>query len=148
MTAATLLANLTSRGVVLTQVDGDIQVETPKGELTAIDIQIIKGHKSELLDLLEVPSCWDEYHDAITRAFANPSTREDIGPLWLTDPDGWPGSRPPAAKPAPGTCDRCGSDQHKDFPIHGGQSIRRDCAKCGRFISWPNWNPPQEPDLS
>jgi hypothetical protein len=146
MTAATLLAKLTSRGVVLTQVDGDIQVETPKGRLTAIDIQIIKGHKSELLDLLEVPSCWDEYHDAIAHAFANPSTREAIGPLWLTDPDGWPGSRPKAAKPIPGICPRCGSDQFKDVPIHGGKSIRRDCAKCSKFLAFPRWSPKEDRD--
>jgi hypothetical protein len=145
MTTTSLLADLKSRGVVLTQVDGDIQIQSPKGELTDDDILVIRDHKPELIDLLTVPSRWGEYHDAIAHAFAKPSTREEIGPLWMTDPDGWLVSIP-WAKPTPGTCDRCGSDQHKDFPIHGGQSIRRDCAKCGRFISWPNWNPPQEPN--
>jgi hypothetical protein len=146
MNAPTLLANLMSRGVTLSMSGNDIQVEAPTGELIPSDIEQIRRHKPELLNLITIPTRWNDYHDAITHAFANPSNREDIGPLWMTDPDGWPGSRPPAAKPAPGTCDRCGSDQHKDFPIHGGQSIRRDCAKCGRFISWPNWNPPQEPN--
>ena len=41
------------------------------------------------MDLLVVPSRWDEYDDAIANAFANPSTRDDIGPMYLTHPGGW-----------------------------------------------------------
>ena len=143
MTAASLLANLTFRGVVLTKVDGDIQIQSPKGELTDNDIQIIKDHKPELIDLLTVPSRWGEYHDAIAHAFANPSTREEIGPLWMTEPDGF-GPCEFHETTLPGDCDHCGSDQHKDYSIHGGRSIRRDCANCGRFIQWQKWNLPQE----
>ena len=36
-------------------------------------------------------------------------------------------------------CTRCGSTETADFSIHDGQSIRRDCAKCGRFQSFPLW---------
>jgi hypothetical protein len=36
-------------------------------------------------------------------------------------------------------CRRCGSRATVDTPIHQGQSIRRDCAKCGRFRSFPTW---------
>jgi hypothetical protein len=146
MTTTSLLADLKSRGVVLTQVDGDIQIQSPKGELTDDDIQVIRDHKPELIDLLTVPSRWGEYHDAIADAFGNPSTREAIGPLWMTDPDGWPGSRPKAAKPTPGICPRCGSDQFKDVPIHGGKSIRRDCAKCSKFLAFPRWSPKEDRD--
>jgi hypothetical protein len=33
----------------------------------------------------------------------------------------------------------CGSTQWRDVPIHGGRSIRRDCARCGRFLGFPLW---------
>ncbi len=36
-------------------------------------------------------------------------------------------------------CDRCGATAHDDIPIHGGQSMRRDCAFCHRFLGWPRW---------
>ena len=38
------------------------------------------------------------------------------------------------------TCDRCGSTDHRDIPIHNGQSARRDCAQCNRFLGWPRWH--------
>ena len=34
---------------------------------------------------------------------------------------------------------RCGSTTWRDVPIHGGQSVRRDCGGCGRFVDFPNW---------
>jgi hypothetical protein len=34
---------------------------------------------------------------------------------------------------------RCGSTTWRDIPIHDGQSVRRDCAVCGRFIDFPIW---------
>jgi putative DNA primase/helicase len=43
-----------------------------------------------------------------------------------------------------GECDRCGSTEFVDVPIHDGQSTRRDCAKCQRFHSWPKWTPEAE----
>jgi hypothetical protein len=33
----------------------------------------------------------------------------------------------------------CGSTATHDVAIHGGRSTRRDCAKCGRFQSFPVW---------
>lgn len=35
---------------------------------------------------------------------------------------------------------RCGSQMFLDISIHKGKSIRRDCAECGRFRSFPVWN--------
>ncbi|MBX3426610.1 MAG: hypothetical protein KF688_13095 [Pirellulales bacterium] len=35
---------------------------------------------------------------------------------------------------------RCGSTAWRDVVIHGGQSVRRDCAICGRFANFPIWN--------
>lgn len=33
----------------------------------------------------------------------------------------------------------CGSTAYRDVPIHDEQSIRRDCARCGRFLCFPTW---------
>lgn len=40
-----------------------------------------------------------------------------------------------------GTCRNCGHDRFTDHLIHGGRSIRRDCARCESFYSFPHWNP-------
>ena len=40
--------------------------------------------------------------------------------------------------PAKSIC-RCGSTVSRDIPIHDGQSQRRECARCGRFLNFPNW---------
>ena len=34
---------------------------------------------------------------------------------------------------------RCGSTETTDVAIHDGASLRRDCAKCGRFVDFPVW---------
>ena len=36
-------------------------------------------------------------------------------------------------------CDRCGSTDFVDVPIHGGRSIRRDCERCDHFKGWSMW---------
>jgi hypothetical protein len=36
-------------------------------------------------------------------------------------------------------CDRCGATETADIPIHGGQSVRQDCARCGRFRRFSAW---------
>ena len=44
------------------------------------------------------------------------------------------------ADPRPTTaCDRCRSTTYRDTPIHAGQSVRRDCGRCHRFLGWPRW---------
>jgi hypothetical protein len=42
------------------------------------------------------------------------------------------------AKSAKAVC-RCGSTSWRDVPIHNGQSVRRDCSRCGRFIDFSIW---------
>ncbi len=34
----------------------------------------------------------------------------------------------------------CGSTEGEYHAIHGGQSVRQDCAKCRRFVCFPVWN--------
>ena len=36
-------------------------------------------------------------------------------------------------------CPKCGNLTFVDVPIDNGKT-RRDCAKCGRFVSFPKWN--------
>ena len=37
-------------------------------------------------------------------------------------------------------CPRCEVDLVCDVPIHDGESIRRDCKRCGHFLGWPLWH--------
>jgi len=43
-----------------------------------------------------------------------------------------------AQKPTGPVC-RCGSTIWRDVPIHGGQSVRRECGCCGQFLEFPVW---------
>jgi hypothetical protein len=73
-----------------------------------------------------------------------PASVRVIGPNENPFSRGW---GRPLAKPVPGTCRFCKSDKWKDVSIHGGQSIRRDCARCDQFgghvvwygkpVAWP-----------
>ena len=38
-------------------------------------------------------------------------------------------------------CERCGSTEFTDVPIHDGNSLRRDSALCGRMAGFPKWQP-------
>ncbi len=46
---------------------------------------------------------------------------------------------PEALAPGGTRCEHCDSPEFTDMPIHGGQSLRRDCAKCGRYHGFPKW---------
>jgi hypothetical protein len=41
----------------------------------------------------------------------------------------------------------CGSTRYVDTPIHGGQSLRRNCLQCGRFLGFPVWYEQRQEDL-
>lgn len=36
-------------------------------------------------------------------------------------------------------CDLCSSPEFLEVSIHDGESLRRECARCGRFMGWPLW---------
>jgi len=170
MTVATkslekLLADCEAHSIRLTFADGGgLEIDAPRAALTPDLLARLKTHKTDLLAMLrpapevappaataDIPSTWSDYQDsiaaAIQHAFDNPSSREDIGPLWMTAPGGWPAppvaTRGAPAKPAKPGC-RCGGTTWRDVPIHGGRSVRRDCGRCGRFLEWQQWNPPPE----
>jgi hypothetical protein len=58
------------------------------------------------------------------------------------DEDQFQSGRPTTARP-PGAICSCGSDQWIDVPLHSrdhaGRSIRRDCARCDKFIRYVRW---------
>ncbi|MGD9721416.1 MAG: hypothetical protein AB7O59_09425 [Pirellulales bacterium] len=54
-------------------------------------------------------------------------------------PKCWAGPRRAAPPTAAKLICRCGSTTWLDVPIHDGQSTRRDCARCGRFIDFSRW---------
>jgi hypothetical protein len=74
-------------------------------------------------------------------------------PRTSTDPPA--NGRPPApigaAIEAPrqtkgiGPCPRCGCRESIDVPIHRGESVRRDCRKCGLFREFPIWQRKERP---
>ena len=58
-------------------------------------------------------------------------------PLWPDDRELTPKSQICELKP--GSCKSCGCVETIDVPLHGGQTIRRDCSQCGAFIGFPRW---------
>jgi hypothetical protein len=50
-----------------------------------------------------------------------------------------PRGPPRQTKGAGSPCPRCGCRDFVDVPIHGGRSVRRDCAKCRLFLGFPIW---------
>jgi len=51
-----------------------------------------------------------------------------------------PDSLPAAVRLAePERICRCGSTRYRDVSIHSGRSVRRDCARCGRFLGFLIW---------
>jgi len=110
---ADLLADCDAHGVRLALADGGgLGIDAPQVALTPDLLARLKGHKGELLAMLRpVPDV----------APALPAVMGD-------DP----------AKPAKASC-HCGSTTWRDFPIHGGQSVRRDCGRCGKFLAFPVW---------
>jgi hypothetical protein len=105
-----LLAECEALGIRLIPAgEGELTIKGPKGALSPDLIQRLKGQKAALLELQRP-----------TPAVAPPAT---------------PKNRPAAGQ---AIC-RCGSTRWQDIPIHGGQSLRRDCERCGRFIDFPVW---------
>ena len=110
MSAAELLMDLGRLGIRL-EADGERLRYRPQSVLTPDLLDRLKAHKGELLELLL---------DRTDQTEQNRTPKK--GPDALTKP----------------AC-RCGSTTWRDVPIHDGQSVRRDCGRCGRFIDFPIW---------
>jgi hypothetical protein len=110
MSAADLLLDLSRVGIRL-EAHGERLRYFPRSALTPDLLDRLKAHKADLLAVLR-PA-----------------------------PEGVPNLPAPtceASKPAKAVC-RCGSTTWRDVPIHGGQSVRRDCRRCGRFLDFSVW---------
>lgn len=113
---AGLLAECDGHGIrLLLADDGGLTIDVPQDNLTPNLLERLKAHKAELLTLLRPRP--DFYVDDALNAEPVLATQEN------------------AAIPV---C-RCGSVTCRDVPIHGGQSIRRDCGRCKRFIGFAVW---------
>ena len=95
---------------------GSLVIDAAKESLTPELIGDLKTWKSEILAYLQtVKSCQPE-PDLLSAK---------LGTLTKGTSD----------KPV---C-KCGSKAWKDVFIHDGQSVRRDCARCDRFLDFPVW---------
>jgi hypothetical protein len=111
---AELLRECDARGIRLLAADGGaLTVDAPKTALTPDLLALLKAQKVGLLRLLR--------SRRLDEALAAPLTAQEG-----------------ETKPTKPIC-RCGSTTWRDVPIHGGQSVRRDCRRCGRFVDFPVW---------
>ena len=110
---AKLLTDCDARGIRLFLAgDGGLTIDAPQDTVTPDLIERLKAHKSELLTLLR--------------------------PTPEATPIPAPSDADALATPIRPVC-RCGSTRWRDVPIHHGQSVRRDCGQCRRFIGFPIW---------
>jgi hypothetical protein len=139
---AGLLAECDAQGIrLLLTDDGRLTIDAPQVVLTPGLLDRLKAHKSELLKLLRVSSDFPD------------NTAESAEPAPITEKRTHR-MPPELRRPAGATVDtcliinvrattvpicRCGSTTWRDVSIHDGQSVRRDCARCVRFIDFPIW---------
>jgi len=111
---ADVLTDCEAHGIKLSLAgDGGLEIEAPQDALTPDLLGRLKAHKAELLAMLR---------PAPVAAPALPVAALDA-PAKATKP----------------VC-RCGSTAWRDVPIHDGQSIRRDCGRCRRFLDFVVWH--------
>ncbi|MGB4726917.1 MAG: hypothetical protein WBH86_05905 [Thermogutta sp.] len=113
-----------------------------------------RGQGNPDVDMEALFALYDTYHDSAVDLLLDACRLLKIAPeqwhikaheIVLNDltPDNPPKPTDDGDKPKP-IC-RCGSSDYVDHPIHDGQSLRRDCARCGRFIGFPVWYGVQRP---
>jgi len=126
MSASTLMANLATQGIRL-EARGDRLCYRPRQAMTPELVQQVKAHKAELLTFLATADMPETTLEAFQAFDRDPTKAVDaIKNSTVKDST--------AAQ-----CGRCHSTEYRDTPIHNGQSVRRDCAECGRFIDFPQW---------
>ncbi|WP_146449869.1 TubC N-terminal docking domain-related protein [Bythopirellula polymerisocia] len=104
-----------SRLGIRIEAHGDRLRYSPRLAVTPDLAERMKAHKSELLEILQsVPEAVLSNRDS---GFLKPVTQP---------------------QQSRSIC-RCSGTTWRDVAIHGGQSVRRDCGRCGRFLSFPVW---------
>jgi TubC N-terminal docking domain len=139
MSAAQLLADLAQRGIRL-EGDGERLRYYPRSAVRPEVLERLKAHKGELLQLLRPTLGFDvdSAPDAEPAPISEKQTHrmpQELRRRVEATPDTWQNIDPTTTKQI---C-RCGSTTWRDVPIHDGQSSRRDCGKCGRFIEFSIW---------
>jgi len=137
MNAAELLSTLVARGIEF-QVHGDKIRFRPAERLSAEEIKALRENKPELLKMLQAFSMVDASGPHVDQGRDQKSEPAEIPLNRLCSPP----KRPSGDDRRPRlltVCDRCGSVNYTDVIIHDGRSLRRDCARCNRFMGWPRW---------
>ena len=159
-----LLADCEARGIRLALAsDGGLTIDARRDALTPELLERLRAHKGELLTMLRPapkPSCVDRpdlaavWCAALDVVDGDPLFPPDLMEALRAADVRWDDERvpipsapaeeasakpkPPGTAPAKAVC-RCGSMRWRDVPIHEGQSVRRDCRSCGRFLGFPVW---------
>ena len=139
MSAAVLLMDLGRLGIRL-EADGERLRFHPRSALTPDLLDRLKAHKGEVLALLLHASDFDI--DSAPNAEPTPESEKRthrMPPELRGRVEATPDTCPNAASHGEKKICRCGSTTWRGVPIHDGQSVRRDCGRCGRFIDFPIW---------
>lgn len=109
---ADLVGLLSERGVELrVSPAGELQLRDRKKRLSDSDRKLVHHYSNDLSDWL-----------AMSVESADEPTADE-----------------PQIDPNAPRCDRCGSVEFVEVAIHGGASLRRDCARCRRTWGFPAW---------
>jgi hypothetical protein len=144
MNTKNLIADLIARGVQF-HVDGDKLRFRPLDRLTSNDVVHLRQHKAGILEVLRLKGREArlidpdrDYAGADCASASRPHQDKDQSPAGASSPTVTHREYSQSGSLLQ-TCDRCGSTEYRDVPIHGGRSTRRDCASCSRFLGWPKW---------
>lgn len=148
MNTIDLIHSLTIDGFKLGLRDSEtLEIRGPSEKLTVEQKESLSECKAELIQI--VSTCIP-FEDREREAIQFADTQGAIGPLsecmrYFDNLAGDmnrnnPNTLETVAQGEPGDeCRYCGSEQTFLAIIHDGESLRRDCAGCGRFIEFPAW---------
>ncbi len=145
MIVTELIDTLAIQGIQL-RVQDDELLYAPKALVTPDMAKELRAHKAELMAMLRRDDSVTDIEFVVTTV--HPSEIGADG--WQVGTIPWPSPQPPEgrtwrqmthrpSRTTPGACDKCSSTEWRDTSIHDGQSTRRECSKCGRFISFTRW---------
>jgi hypothetical protein len=148
LAAMALIRRCHDAGITLEATDEGLAYDGPADAVSPL-LDDLRIHKPDVLALLRdwpewaledtvAPDDWSQIRLAINQvrtriaeflAILRPLSEAEVVVEESTTP----------AQPTVPVCS-CGATTWRDFVIHGGQSVRRDCGRCGRFLDFPVWN--------
>ncbi len=155
MSAADLLLELGRLGIRL-EAHGDRLQYFPQSALTPDLLGRLRANKSQLLVMLQTKEEPGEIDDrsatAIWTAALELLVNDELFSIelldalqaaeirWVEDPANARLAQVNlAVATLPKAACRCGSTICRDVTIHNGESVRRDCGVCGRFLDFVMW---------